>query len=252
MHDKLLIGVLDRTTNDYYVTACTAPIQIGKQHDVGNQILLDPKYQGVSRVHGVIEQGAHGYVYADKSKNGSQVSGILIRNSRSALGRGFEIRVENYTLSEVELAPMVVLQSDAQSKVVGQMELLPGRGIGLKYSRQGMRLSNLNHWTEWSDFPMAHFEMDGGNAFLVFSDEKAIGEARINKARPSGLRHPIHASDVAEISNQRFEIHNPDEPSLVCGNAACNLLNPHTYEANCKWCGHHLGATSRETRVIVG
>ena len=180
MHDKLLIGVLDRTTNDYYVTACTAPIQIGKQHDVGNQILLDPKYQGVSRVHGVIEQGAHGYVYADKSKNGSQVSGILIRNSRSALGRGFEIRVENYTLSEVELAPMVVLQSDAQSKVVGQMELLPGRGIGLKYSRQGMRLSNLNHWTEWSDFPMAHFEMDGGNGFLVFSDEKAIGEARIN------------------------------------------------------------------------
>ena len=79
MQEKLYLGVRNNATGDYYVVACSLPVQIGKQHDVKNQVLLDPRYRTISRIHGMIERTQRGYVYTDSSANGSRVGGLVVR-----------------------------------------------------------------------------------------------------------------------------------------------------------------------------
>ena len=131
MQEKVYLGIKNHDTGDYYVTACTLPAQIGRQHDMRNQVLLDPQYRTISRIHGMIERTSRGFVYTDSSTSGSRVGGLVVRDSRVALAPTFHIEIENYTISRVDMTPFVIYATTDKLVEVQALEVLPGRGVGI-------------------------------------------------------------------------------------------------------------------------
>ena len=124
MDEKIYLGVLEENSKTYYVVACKLPAQIGKLHTEENQILLDPVYDRVSRVHGVIESvPGRGYFYLDRSSNGTRVGELVLRNARTALSPGFELRIGNYIITHIQQAPLLVVHTDR--KLVIQAQINP-------------------------------------------------------------------------------------------------------------------------------
>ena len=254
MHNHIYLEIFDDTAKTTYVVSCKLPVQIGKQAIDDNQVLLDPVYDRISRVHGAIEHVAgRGYFYLDRSTNGSRVGGLLLRNARQSLAPGFEIQIENYRLRKVQQpTPLVLAHTNALLAALGQRELLPGRGIGVKHDAEGCRLCDLNRWTEWHEPTMVSIEIRAGGARLVVADKRKAQRVQINKFEVKEATRDLKAGDVLEIDRERFVLLTPDEKHIVCGNAACHLINPYHFEANCKWCGFHLGATGGGSFVIEG
>lgn len=264
MNEKIYLGVLEDNSKTYYVVACTLPAQIGKLHTEENQILLDPLYDRVSRVHGVIESHAgRGFFYLDRSSNGTRVGELVLRNARTALSVGFELRIENYVITHLQQKPMVVIHTDRNLVVQSHHELLPGRGLGIKHDSEGCRLANMNRWTEWREPAIARIELQGKQPYLtvVGADGRPGAAASdfgtgakvmlsINKSPVRAGSRELHATDVVEIANERFEVLAPGHSHVICGNAACHLVNPPGYEANCRWCGFYLGGTGGSTRIV--
>ena len=266
MQEKLYLGVRNNATGDYYVVACSLPVQIGKQHDVKNQVLLDPRYRTISRIHGMIERTQRGYVYTDSSANGSRVGGLVVRDSRVALAQNFLIEIENYTITRVEMEPFVILTTTAELTVLQRLELLPGRGVGVGDARAiGVANSqrkagvdpavgrheilDLNRWTEW-DLPMlGRFELSDHQVIWVGTDG-AVATVRKNKSQMPGKRSPLASLDVVEVDGTRFELLSPNERRIVCGYDRCHLLNPPPLEANCRFCGHHLANSGGFSRIL--
>ena len=266
MQEKLYLGVRNHTTGDYFVAACSLPAQIGKQHDVNNQVLLDPKYRTISRIHGMIERTSRGFVYTDSSANGSRVGGLVVRDSRVALAPTFQIEIENYTIARVEAQPFVVLSTNAALRELQTFELLPGRGIGVGSLRALRRASpqrqatvderdaahelvDFNRWTEWGMPVLGRFEVTDNQPVWVANDDG--GDAvRKNKAPITQERTPLVSLDVIEIEGTRIEILHPHESRIVCGYDRCHLLNPPPLEANCRFCGHHLANSGGFSRLL--
>lgn len=266
MQEKLYLGVKNHVTGDYYVAACTLPVQIGKQHDVNNQILLDPKYKTISRMHGTIERTQRGFVYTDSSGNGSRIGGLVVKESRVALSPTFQIEIENYTISRVEIEPLIVLSTSADLREQQTFELLPGRGIGVGDVRRlreknparpaviderTMRheLVDLNRWTEWELPLLGRFEVNDKQAVWVVSDESEAKVLR-NKSPVTVARTPLASLDVVEVDGSRLELLSVHESRIVCGYDRCHLLNPPPLEANCRFCGRHLANAGGFSRLL--
>lgn len=250
MQEKIYLGVKDHDSGDYYVAACTLPAQIGRQHDVNNQILLRHDNRRVSRIHGTIERTARGFVYTDSSGNGSRVGGLVVRDSRVALPPVFQIDIENYTISRVEMMPFIVLSTDERATTERQrLEILPGRGIGVVDTGRGMDMIDLNRWTEWDKAVLGHFEAVETQPFWVTQSIGAVAMVR-NKSPIIQERTPLESLDVVKLDATRFEILHPHEQRIVCGYDKCHLLNKPPLEANCKHCGRHLGNTGGFSRLL--
>ncbi len=270
MQEKLYLGVKNHASGDYFVTACSLPAQIGKQHDVNNQVLLDPKYRTISRIHGMIERTTRGFVYTDSSANGSRVGGLVVRDSRVSLSTAFQIEIENYTISRVEVRPFIILSTNSKLTQLQTLELLPGRGLGVGDVRAlnkknphrvsavdakeaAHELLDLNRWTEW-DMPLI------GRLELV--EQQPIWVSDLDASQPSGAsvrrnkgpltqaRTPLTALDVIEIDGTRIEILTHHESRIVCGYDRCHLLNQPPLEANCRFCGHHLANSGGFSRLL--
>lgn len=266
MQEKLYLGVRNNATGDYYVAACALPAQIGKQHDVNNQVLLDPAYRTISRVHGMIERSQRGFVYTDSSANGSRVGGLVVRDQRVALSPNFEIEIENYTITRIEAQPFIVLTTSLDLRQLQTMELLPGRGIGIgdvlqmqtaKPARRAAvaeyesryEIVDLNRWTEWGLPLVARLEAIDGQVTLIVNGNAGVPVLQ-NKTPVTQGRLRLNSLDVLRIEGTRIEIFHPHESRIVCGHDRCNLLNPPPLEANCRFCGHHLANTGGFTRII--
>ncbi|MFM9938422.1 MAG: FHA domain-containing protein [Hyphomicrobiaceae bacterium] len=250
MQEKIYLGVKDHDSGDYYVSACTLPVQIGRQHEVNNQILLRHDNRRVSRIHGMIERTARGFVYTDSSGNGSRVGGLVVRDSRVALSPVFQIDIENYTISRIDLMPFIVLSTDERATTERQrLEILPGRGIGVVDTGRGMDMIDLNRWTEWDKPALGHFEAVEGQPYWVTQAHAAVTMVR-NKSPIIQERTPLESLDVIKIGTTRFEILHPHEQRIVCGYDKCHLLNKPPLEANCKHCGRHLGNTGGFSRLL--
>lgn len=251
MNEKIYLGVLEENSKAFYVVACTLPVQIGKLHTDDNQVLLDPVYDRVSRVHGVIESlPGRGYFYLDRSSNGTRVGELVLRNARTALSPGFELGIENYRITHIQQSPLLVIHTDRKLTVHGRRELLPGRGLGIKRDAEGCRLADLNRWTEWREPAIARIELQGKQPMLVVPEGRAQPKVLVNKSQAKGGSRELSATDVVEIDDDRFELLAPGHQHVICGNAACQLVNPPGFEANCKWCGFYLAGTGGTTRTV--
>lgn len=268
MNEKVYLGIKNHDTGDYYVVACNLPAQIGRQHDMANQVLLDPKYRTISRVHGKIERTSRGFVYTDSSTSGSRVGGLVVRDSRVALTQNFEIDIENYTVTRVDITPFVILSTNDRLDELQRMEVLPGRGVGvaeLEAIRRrfpdrkpasdkpgmGMELTDLNRWTNWDIDTVGRFELTDQHPVWVSSEASRL-TVRRNKSTipPAQARTPLVALDVIEVGAMRFEVLHPHEPRVVCGYERCHLLNPPPLEANCRFCGRHLANAGGFSRIL--
>ncbi len=271
MQEKVYLGIKNHDTGDYYVTACTLPAQIGRQHDMRNQVLLDPQYRTISRIHGMIERTSRGFVYTDSSTSGSRVGGLVVRDSRVALAPTFHIDIENYTISRVDMTPFVIYATTDKLVEVEALEVLPGRGVGIatldevaearkryptrkasaNIAKATLELIDLNRWTEWDIKTIGRFEATDGNPVWV-SGGGTRPTVRRNKSPipPDQERTPLSALDVLEISGMRFEVLHVHERGVVCGYDRCNLLNPPPLEANCRFCGRHLANAGGFSRIL--
>lgn len=266
MQEKVYLGVTNHETGEYFVAGCTLPAQIGRQHDVKNQILLDPKYRTISRIHGMIERNSRGFVYTDSSTSGSRVSGLVVRDSRVALSPNFQIEIENYTIARVDMTPFVILSTSAALVELQTQEILPGKGIGVAAGREIRRkypqrtspideqagpyeLIDLNRWTEWDIPIVGRFDLADEHPVWV-QTETTNATVRRNKAPVTQLRTQLQSLDVIEVDNVRFEVLHPHESRIVCGFDRCHLLNPPPLEANCRFCGRHLANAGGFTRIL--
>ncbi|MEZ5816162.1 MAG: FHA domain-containing protein [Hyphomicrobiaceae bacterium] len=268
MQDKIYLGIKNHDTGDYYVAPCSLPAQIGRQHDMRNQVLLDPRYRTISRIHGMIERTTRGFVYTDSSTSGSRVGGLVVRDSRVALPPNFEIEIENYTVSRVEITPFVILSTTDKLDEVQRLEVLPGRGIGVAEieaikrrfpdrkpsamtSGATLELLDLNRWTNWDIETVGRFELTDNHPVWIAS-ERSRQTIRRNKSPvpKTQERTPLAALDVIEVGPMRFEVLHPHEPRVVCGYERCHLLNPPPLEANCRFCGRHLANAGGFSRIL--
>jgi hypothetical protein len=249
MQEKIYLGVKDQQSGDYYVAACTLPAQIGRQHDVNNQVLLTDDTKRISRIHGMIERTSRGFVYTDSSRNGSRVGGLVVRDSRVALSPVFQIEIENYLISRVDMMPFIVLSTDDRLNERQRLEVLPGRGIGVTDTGRGLDLIDLNRWTEWDKPTIGRFEVIEQRPYWIVTGDGGYHILR-NKTPITQERTPLESLDVIKINGMRFEILHPHEQRVVCGFKECHLLNPPPLEANCKHCGRHLGNTGGFSRVL--
>jgi hypothetical protein len=248
MLEKIYLGVKDHDTGEYYVAACTLPVQIGRKDGVNNQLLLGYDKKPVSRIHGMIERTARGFVYRDSSSNGSRVAGQFLKDSRVALSPVFQIEVGNYTISRIDLQPFMVLATDDRLIERQRLEILPGRGIGVTPAGSGYDLVDLNRWTEWDKPVIGHFEAAEQRPVWVATNTAL--PMRRNKSPVTQERTQLEALDVITVGSMRFEILHPHEPRIVCGGDDCHLLNRPPLEANCRHCGRHLGNTGGFSRVL--
>ncbi len=268
MQEKVYLGIKNHDTGDYYVTACSLPAQIGRQHDMRNQVLLDPQYRTISRIHGMIERNSRGFVYTDSSTSGSRVGGLVVRDSRVALSPSFHIDIENYTISRVDIMPFVVFATTDKLVELQSMEVLPGRGVGvaehtavqarhpgrkpaIDVPGAGLELIDLNRWTEWDIKTVGRFEMTDDHPVWVAGTGHSL-TVRRNKSPipPTQARTPLVALDVIEVGALRFEVLHPHEPRVVCGYDRCHLLNAPPLEANCRFCGRHLANAGGFSRIL--
>lgn len=249
MQEKIYLGVRNRSTGEYYVTACSLPAQIGRQSEVDNQVLLDWHDRRISRVHGRIERTSRGFVYSDSSKHGSRIGGLEIRDSRVALSNSFQIDIENYTISRVEMTPFIIVHTDERLIQLQQFEVLPGRGLGLVEATGGLHLADLNRWTEWGKRTIGRFEVTDELIVWVRS-ENAGTDATKNKGSIRQSRTLLASLDVIEVEGHRFEVLHPSEGRIVCGNNACHLLNPPPLAGNCRYCGRDLAGSGGFSRVL--
>jgi hypothetical protein len=268
MHDKIYLGIKNHDTGDYYVTACSLPAQIGRQHDMRNQVLLDPRYRTISRIHGMIERTSRGFVYTDSSTSGSRVGGLVVRDSRVALSPNFEIEIENYTVSRVEITPFVILSTTGKLDEVQRLEVLPGHGVGVaeldaitrRYPDRRptvtapgatLELLDLNRWTNWEIETVGRFELTDNHPVWVMSERPRLAVRRNKSPVPKTQeRTQLAALDVIEVGPMRFEVLHPHEPRVVCGYERCHLLNPPPLEANCRFCGRHLANAGGFSRIL--
>lgn len=249
MQERLYLGVRNRITGDFFVVVCTLPVQIGRQADVGNQVLLDPKYGRVSRVHGMIEKTSRGYVYSDSSANGSQVDGLSVKETKVSLSSSFRIEIENYTINKVEVTPFIVLHTDERLNEQRRLELLPGRGLGVTDTPGNPQLIMLDRYDERTRPVLGHLEITDEQPVWVQRHDVDV-DARRNKAKITAARTLLTSLDVLEVERHRFEILHPHEGRIVCGFERCHLLNPPPLAGNCRFCGHDLAGGGGFSRVL--
>jgi hypothetical protein len=236
-----------------------------------NQVLLDPQYRTISRIHGMIERTQRGFVYTDSSASGSRIGGLVVRDSRVALAPTFHIEIENYTISRVDMTPYVIFSTTDKLDEVQTFEVLPGRGVGVaeidmvedvrrrypgskpvvRVAGATLELIDLNRWTEWDIETLGRFEAgDQGPVWLPRGQPKAAVRRNKSPIPPQQQRTVLAALDVLEMGPMRFEILHPHEPRVVCGYERCHLLNPPPLEANCRFCGRHLANAGGFSRIL--
>lgn len=247
--ERIYLGVRNGSTGEYYVAGCTLPVQIGRQAMDKNQVLLDSQYQRISRIHGMIEKTGRGYQFTDSSTHGSKIGGAPLRGGRAPLQRDFQIEIEPYTITRVDVTPFVVLQTDARALSQQKpQELLPGRGLGIT-AGPAPRLVPLDRYDARTYPVIGHFEVTADVPTWVYDPAAGI-EVQRNKAPMPQARTLLASLDVLEVARQRFEILHPHQGRIVCGFDKCHLLNPPPLAGNCRFCGHDLAGAGGFSRVI--
>ena len=241
------IEVLDTRTGSTFVTRLKVPLTIGRRPAGPNIVLLDPADKTISSQHGVIEQIQGGLVYRDTSTNGTVINGRRIKTSFEVLGDTFEIRIRSYRISPVSASPLLISHVSPQNMISEYAELLPGNYVSLLPLVGGRRLIAIQTHVEPNARAIADFIHRGTSIHV----SRAAGVAiTINNREAGGDRIDVKAGDVVTLDRERIEILTHDTHRIVCGYAACRLLNPPQIHALCKWCGHDLANANSVSRVF--
>lgn len=249
MGQSLHVEIYDRSNGSRTVQVCDAPFEIGKQPQTASAIRLDPNQVTISRVHGRIELTGDVIVYTDSSSNGSTVAGTFLKGKGQAVSYGDVIKIENYELRILEVRAVLIKHTTAGLDVLGEQEIDPGGSLVLTKTD---KLSLLPDTPEANEQPViGRIHSDGITVTIELYDTGAQTSTVVNKHQSQDGPVSAKVDDVVEINGDRFEILRRDQKKIVCGNAACHLLNDLPFEENCDWCGHYLAASGSFTRVTL-
>lgn len=249
MPHTLFIEVSSEHTSDRYVVFCATPVHIGKAARRGNQILLDPE-ETISRAHGVIHAEGAGLVYEDTSKNGSIVAGGSVHQANAPLAKGWTIGIGPQRLREVSVpSPLVLSHLSATRKLIRQRHVLDGHGVGIRAADDGLRLVDLNKWSERGRPLVARVQMARGGIIVGRGTHIAARELRLNHRPLTEKITLAPEASVIDLPEWRFEVCSAGTHAVACGGATCGLLNvaPVGKAGNCRWCGRDFAGTGADT-----
>ena len=257
MSRVISLEVLDRLTGERRIERCGLPVEVGKQPEGEHRVTLAPHYHTVSRRHGRLEDEGGRLIYVDSSSNGSTIGGLLLKGGRRHLAKGDAIQIENYTIRVIEAAPLRIKHTTALLADLGDLTLSPGEVVDIAATPAGLRMmvapvgqaAGQGDVADSSQTPAARFTIGESGVAVEVLDPALVTTLSVNRARPPGATHQARLKDVVGLGADRFEILQPDMPKIVCGNAACHLLNDLPFEENCTWCGFYLAASGSFTRV---
>jgi hypothetical protein len=248
MGDTIQVEVIDRLTGERRVEQCRLPLEIGKNPDAENAILLDPKYRTVSRVHGRLEQRGSSLIYVDCSSNGTTVAGRLIKGQDLPLQGGETLQIENYELRLLDANPLQIKHTGPNLLPRTELSLVPGQSLLVIRTDTGIELAEAPGEPEAA---IARLTYDGSRITLELNDPALIDAITVNNGPVSNVNVEARPFDVISIKGDRIELLQPNHEKIVCGNPECHLLNDLPFEENCTWCGYYLAASGSFTRVTL-
>lgn len=249
MGQSLHVEIYDRSNGSRTIQVCEAPFEIGKQPQTASAIRLDPSQVTISRVHGRVETTGDTIVYTDSSSNGSTVAGTFLKGKGQPVAYGDVIKIENYELRILEVRPVLIKHTAANLDVLGEQDIEPGGSLVLAKTD---KLVLLPDTPEANEKPVVgRIHSDGITITIELYEAGAMAKVKVNKHLSSDSPVSAKVDDVFEIDGDRFEVLRRDQKKIVCGNAACHLLNDLPFEENCVWCGHYLAASGSFTRVTL-
>lgn len=249
MGQRVYIEVFDRITGEKYIAHGVLPLQIGKKPESENHICLDPKYETISRVHGLLKAEDDHLLFIDQSSNGTLVNGVFLRDSASRVSKKDIIQIENYNLRLVDFAPFIIKHTLPDLSEVSELAITAGLEAEIALVEGGMKLRNPVQTMPEESTKILRIWFEEQNIYCEQTQSSSDNIVILNKAVVPEGAFKVNPFDVLEIDGQRFEFLTPDEPKIVCGNVSCHLLNELDFEENCKWCGYHLAGAGGLTRV---
>lgn len=224
------------------------PIEIGRQPEGPETIQLAAKYGKISRRHGRIERRNDQFVFVDTSSNGTLVSGKHINQAERVFQAGDAIEIENYRI-RILGEPIVLKHTSSSLEELEEISTTIGDNVIIALHRGRIEIA---HIEDRSDIKTE-------NVLIELRVESNFIRAQIRNPNPSPSitinNHPIDGGetalklfDVLQLEGNRFEVLDPSQRKIICGNSTCQLINSPPFENNCKWCGHHLAYGY--TRVI--
>jgi hypothetical protein len=248
MGDTIQIEVLDRLTGERRVEQCRLPLEIGKKPEAEHAILLDPKYQTISRIHGRLERRGATVVYMDCSSNGTRVAGQLLKGGDVVLEGGETLQIENYELRLLDTVVLQIKHTGPNLLSRKELSLEPGQSLLVKRADTGIELAE---GADAGGDAIGRLTYDGSGITLELRDPALVGAVTVNNGPVRNVRVEARPFDVIGIMGDRLELLQPDHQKIVCGNPECHLLNDLPFEENCTWCGYYLAASGSFTRVTL-
>jgi pSer/pThr/pTyr-binding forkhead associated (FHA) protein len=239
------------------------PVSVGRGEHNAVRIGHDPQDKTVSRTHAIIQRAGQGLRLVDKSSNGTIYRGTRMRQGSSVdlkAADHFEIFEFTIDVSKAKHDPAAAIIFEAHVLVDGYKQGAPfqiGEMLLLCFkTKRGYRFDQVPVRADFETI-LSYHRIDDEHAFAAIVGYKGGGilatqpagdrpRILINRQAVRADKEPLHPRDVIEIENVRIELYPPGENSLKCSNPSCELLNPYTLNANCRFCSFGLiGAVTR-------
>lgn len=235
----------------------TLPLRIGRGADC--DIQLDPENRAISRVHiELVEEDGH-VVLINRASNPKATvidSRSLASQERVVLGPDAEFRIfdtELRLVSPMRLGLAISGARDARPAL--QEALAPERSLVAVESDDGRLevegVADLAHYdrSRFAGRLALAFYYDGGQPSLAVVSNPNNETLLLDRAEVDQPALYLQPLDTIEIGKHRIEVLKPGEPSIVCENPDCRVLNHYDRGDNCRLCGSRLFGETRMMRL---
>jgi pSer/pThr/pTyr-binding forkhead associated (FHA) protein len=234
------------------------PITIGRMAQNSIPLGSTPPDKTISRVHAQIERVGNRLRLVDRSANGTNYRGRLLKGGDAVDLEdrdNFEIRGYEINVARAEHDPAIPVLFEAHILVDETLRgkpLLIGQMIMLCVkTKDSIRFDQAPVAAAQEHSILTRHRLDGESVFAVAARIEGQGMLLTLAAqdRPAMMLNrrlvteptlKLYPRDVIEIGKVRIELYPPGEKSLKCPNPSCQLLNVYNPHANCRFCSTRL------------
>lgn len=246
----------------------SAPFSIGRGGETDVRIRTDDRM--ISRHHAdVVEQDGTLFV-VDRSTNGTEHQGRVLRKERAVLGddgsfgvRSFRIVVKAAAGSRDEAptspagdrpdggsGPATLLTASISRRGRGDiLHRIGPHAVALLVEDERCIVEGVAPalpddlemaYRSAGRIPAALITPLGLRAVLQITDEGRLLGAQLNRAPLGTGMRELASFDVFALGLLRIDFMAPGERGIRCHNPVCTMLNPYDPSLNCRWCGTKL------------
>ena len=132
---------------------------------------------------------------------------------------------------------------------MGDHDVVKRHFASLELNIHGLRLVDLNKWSERGRPLVARVQMARGGIIVGRGTHIAARELRLNHRPLTEKITLAPEASVIDLPEWRFEVCSAGTHAVACGGATCGLLNvaPVGKAGNCRWCGRDFAGTGADT-----